>query len=528
MILSEDEALKLMNDLEVHQVILELKNEELKLAKRQVESQESQYVEFFDFTPTGYFMLSRTGIITGINHLGAKMVGREHSQLKNKRFINFVSHQAKPVFSHFLANMFNNRTPEICELTLTAESGLPNIVQLAGIVTESGEECLVTAIDITHRKHAEEALEKSQEWHRSIIQTAMDGFFVANRDGLLLEANESYCRMIGYTLEELLLMHISDLEADEAAEVTAAHIEYIMENGEDRFETRHRRKNATTVDVEINVQFKLIDGGRFIVFLHDITGRKKAEADILLKNEQLAKLNAEKDKFFSVIAHDLKNPFNSLLGLSRVMAEDLPSLSQDEIARIALALRKSAENYYGLLENLLEWTRMQRGMVHFIPEPFLLLPEIEIIMQLLSEPADKKGIEILINVPSAQLVFADIQIMRSLIRNLVFNAIKFTNRGGKITLKAIPVSGDLIEISISDTGIGMDKDLLSNLFLLDGQTGRKGTAGESGTGLGLIISKELIEKQGGNIWAESEEGKGSVFFFTVPACEKRQKHHETN
>ena len=171
---------------------------------------------------------------------------------------------------------------------------------------------------------------------------------------------------------------------------------------------------------------------------------------------------------------------------------------------------------------------MQRGMVHFIPEPFLLLPEIEIIMQLLSEPADKKGIEILINVPSAQLVFADIQIMRSLIRNLVFNAIKFTNRGGKITLKAIPVSGDLIEISISDTGIGMDKDLLTNLFLLDGQTGRKGTAGESGTGLGLIISKELIEKQGGNIWAESEEGKGSVFFFTVPACEKRQKHHETN
>jgi signal transduction histidine kinase len=248
----------------------------------------------------------------------------------------------------------------------------------------------------------------------------------------------------------------------------------------------------------------------------EITSRKQAEAEINSKNLELVKINAEKDKFFSIIAHDLRSPFNAFLGFTRMMAENLNELSLDDIKKIAVVMSNSATNLYNLLENLLEWSQLQRGLIKFKPVSFLLLPRVSECILSIIEPADKKGLEISYDIPDTISVFADANMFASIIRNLVSNSVKFTPKSGKIMIRAKISNNNSVEISISDTGIGMKKELIRGLFHLDEKTNRKGTEGEPSTGLGLIICKDFIEKHGGTIWVESEEGKGSNFHFILP------------
>ncbi len=244
--------------------------------------------------------------------------------------------------------------------------------------------------------------------------------------------------------------------------------------------------------------------------------KKLMEEKIQLQNEQLQKLNSEKDKLFMIISHDLRSPFNSFLGLTQIMAEELNTMTHEEIKNIVITLSKSATNLYSLLENLLEWSLMQRGMRRFKPESFILLNTITTIIELARDAADKKMIKISYDIPENMIVLADIQMIESLMRNLVFNAIKFTHKNGNITIAAKPILDNFVEVSIKDTGIGMKKNMIDNLFHIDKQTNRKGTEGEPSTGLGLILCKDIIEKHCGKFWIESEEGIGSTFHFTIP------------
>jgi len=256
----------------------------------------------------------------------------------------------------------------------------------------------------------------------------------------------------------------------------------------------------------------------FITDITDINSRKQAEAEIKRKNEELVLLNAEKDKFFSIVAHDLRGPFNSFLGLTHVMVDGLSSMKLDEIQKIALAMRNSATNLFRFLENLLDWSRMEQGLIPFNPETERLLPVVKESLKMSIEPAKTKGIEIRLEIPQDLEIFADANLLQTVIRNLVSNAVKFTNKGGSVTVSARTSAHNSVEISVRDNGIGMEPELIDNLFRLDVQTNRRGTEDEPSTGLGLIICKEFIEKHGGNLWVESAEGKGSTFFFTLPAA----------
>ena len=252
------------------------------------------------------------------------------------------------------------------------------------------------------------------------------------------------------------------------------------------------------------------------VLIHDITERKKAQEEIQIKNEALQKINAEKDRFFSILAHDLRSPFNGFLGLTEIMAEKLHSMSIDDIRKTALVMRCSATNLFRLLGNLLEWSRMQGGLTTFIPSSFFLKPKIMESMVFAQEHARKKEISISNDIPETLEVYADLNMFEGITRNLIFNAVKFTPKCGSIAVSAKPVSENLVEISIKDHGIGMNKDMVDNLFRLDVNTCRKGTDGEYSTGLGLVICKDYIEKHGGELFIESEEGSGSTFSFTLP------------
>ena len=252
----------------------------------------------------------------------------------------------------------------------------------------------------------------------------------------------------------------------------------------------------------------------------EITERKLAEEEIKLKNELLQTINAEKDKFFSILAHDLKGPLSAFLGATQILAEEIQNMSFEEIKEITINMKESASNIYRLLENLLEWSRLKRGLLEFSPENLNVKQLIKTCIEVLKESARKKSIIIDYSFPDDIAVYADSRMMETVIRNLVSNAIKFTPIGGKVTVAAEKKSDQSIEIKIIDSGIGMTPELKGKLFLLNEKTSRKGTEGEPSTGLGLLLCKEFIGKHMGKIWVESEVGKGSVFRFILPGAGK--------
>jgi len=243
--------------------------------------------------------------------------------------------------------------------------------------------------------------------------------------------------------------------------------------------------------------------------------RKQAEEEIKKSNEELSKANAEKDKFFSIIAHDLKGPMSAFVGITQILTEEIQMMTPDQVKDITTSMKTDASNIYKLLENLLEWSRLKRGMIDFKPEKHNLKNIINKGIEVVSVSSLKKEIGINISVPDNLDCIVDENMFETIVRNLVSNAVKFTPVGGKINVFAYLNHENQIEIKISDTGIGMAPDLISKLFLLNEKTNRKGTNGEVSTGLGLLLCKEFIEKLGGKIWVESAEGKGSTFYFKI-------------
>jgi PAS domain S-box-containing protein len=263
---------------------------------------------------------------------------------------------------------------------------------------------------------------------------------------------------------------------------------------------------------ENDVKFLVSIGSQIAVSIE----RKKAEEEILLKNSQLQKTNAEKDRFFSILAHDLRGPLSSFVGATQIISDEIQTMDIGEIKDITLRMKTSANNLYNLLENLLEWSRLKRDGMDFVPVKLNVKEKVEACIDVLSESARRKGIGTFISIPDHLEVFADNHMFDTVIRNLVSNAIKFTRVGGKVTVKAEQKSDRSIEVKISDSGIGMTPELKNKLFLIDEKTNRHGTEGEPSTGLGLLLCKEFIDKHNGKIWAESEVGKGSVFSFIIP------------
>ena len=247
----------------------------------------------------------------------------------------------------------------------------------------------------------------------------------------------------------------------------------------------------------------------------DITERKEAEAKETAVTRQLQAALAEKDKFFSIIAHDLKSPMSGLLSLSKLFADDVARLTSKELHDIASAMHESTRRLHTLLENLLQWALMQKGMMEYSPNvqnlQELVHPGIAPLLSLF----EQKQVSIQSRIPDNLLVLADTQMISTVVRNLVSNALKYTHSGGVVDITATVVE-DKAVVSVQDTGMGMEQHHLDRIFSLEQHTSRPGTQGESGTGLGLVLCRELVENHGGRIWVESEPGKGTTFHFTIP------------
>lgn len=230
---------------------------------------------------------------------------------------------------------------------------------------------------------------------------------------------------------------------------------------------------------------------------------------------ELKELNASKDKFFSIVAHDLKSPFHGLLGFSGLLADELDTLSKDQVRRYVNNIKTSTRNVYGLIENLLDWSRIQIGRSEFVQQKTDVKEEVDSVINLLFTNAQNKDIRLISEVNAGTYINADRKMVQSIFQNLITNAIKFTYPGGKIKINA-DQSGADIEIRVSDSGIGISKENIERVFKIDTQFTTVGTAEEKGTGLGLLLCKEMVEKHGGKIRVESELNIGSTFILTLP------------
>ena len=255
-------------------------------------------------------------------------------------------------------------------------------------------------------------------------------------------------------------------------------------------------------------------GLSFILWYNNLVKIKQGRI-IEKQTRELIERNAEKDRFFSIIGHDLKSPLSGIMTLSEIMDEDLRENRLEGIAESISLLRTSSENTYKLLENLLEWSMSQTGKVRFALETFNLSSLIREKILKFSIQTKSKNISLRFDNTADIYIYADRNMMMTVLRNLISNAIKFTPTGGVIDIIVSKVAGET-KISVKDDGIGMSEKIKDGLFRITENVSRLGTSEEKGTGLGLILCREFVEKHGGKIWAESEQGKGSVFSFTIP------------
>jgi nitrogen-specific signal transduction histidine kinase len=396
--LSEVETLKLLYELEVHKLELQMQNDEMRVARDRAEKAAAMYSNLYeaiyDFSPAGYFSLSNDGTIEELNLNGAKMLGKDRSVLVKSNFMLFLTQESLPGFNLFLHQIFETGYKQGCEVQIKSDCIPCVYFYLEGIIPYAGINCLVSATDISARKLAEQGLKDSE------------------------------------------------------------------------------------------------------IRLRD--------------------LNATKDKFFSIIAHDLKSPFNAIKGVSQFLLREYSLLTKKEIQDSIIQIQESASNSILLLENLLQWAESQTGIIGVSSERIDIKCVVSETIAMMKPSADTKKIQISLSVQSGCVVKADNYMLRTILRNLLSNAIKFTFEDGKISVSAQDIENQIL-ISVVDNGIGISSTDMGKLFKVDQKLMMRGTGNEKGSGLGLVLCKEFVEKQGGKIWAYSEQGKGFEIHFTLPA-----------
>jgi two-component system, sensor histidine kinase and response regulator len=248
----------------------------------------------------------------------------------------------------------------------------------------------------------------------------------------------------------------------------------------------------------------------------ELHARVRTHLKLRAVEQELREANAAKDRFFSIIAHDLRSPFTALVGVSQYLKDDIDALDPETAKEMISGIHTASKNAFSLLENLLHWARIQTGTTQLNPEELKLSDIINDNLQLLNVNISEKELQIKSQVPEDLKSYIDPQALNTVVRNLISNAIKFTPRGGEIRISAEP-GGDEVVLNVSDTGVGMNQESIDALFHIDSRRSRKGTDQESGTGLGLILSKEFLDRSGGRITIESTPKKGSTFAIHIPA-----------
>jgi len=504
---------------------------ERKKTELALQHSKKQYEDLFELSETSLTILDYEGKYLMINDKSANQFGLPKSEIIGKSIYDLLPTDVAQKYVEQNKNLIDSGGRRGYEDSFLLNGKVKTFLIVDQCI--KNEDCqnyalLSSALDITNRKQEEKLLTASEEKFRLLIENMQIGVLLQGPNAEIIMSNSKALELLGLTESQLLGKTSFDPDWNvihEDGTPFPGNTRPVLQAIATRRAVHdvvmgvYRPLNADRIWLLVNAEPQLDDKGdvlQVVCLFLDITSRKQAELIINEQNLQLNKLIVQKDKFFSIIAHDLRGPMGVFLGFTDHMVYHLDTMTLKEIQKINESMRKSATNLFRLLENLLDWSKVEQGLMPFNPMTVFLLPILNETLSVAIGLASNKGIDLTYKIPEDLEVFADWNMLKTVVRNLLSNAIKFTPKGGKVILSTEISGYKCIKICIKDNGIGMDKDLVNNLFKLDKSTGRKGTEGELSTGLGLILCKDFIKSHGGRIWVESIEGKGSSFYFTLP------------
>lgn len=369
---------------------------------------------------------------------------------------------------------------------------------------------IVTLKDTTEQDIVENALRESKSRITNILSSIEDTFFSLDEQWRFTDVNPTAVYApLSRPSEELTGRVMWELYPQlEGTEIQQHYFDAAQNHTLEHFETKSPL-NGRWYEVFIKGRKNGVD-----VYMRDITKHHEYENILAKKNEELEKVNDIKNKFFSIIAHDLKNPFISLIGASDLLLENVNMYDYNKIEKLTRVINDSAKCGYNMVMNMLEWAKSQSGNLIFNLEEINLKDLIFTDLSNTIEYASLKNIKIIFKINSDTKVYADKNLLKSVFRNLINNALKYTPNGGMVTIGTKNKNGN-VTIYINDTGIGIERCDLDKIFRSDIKFCRPGTNHEQGSGIGLVLCKEFIEKHGGKIWVTSEVDKGSTFYFSL-------------
>ncbi|MCX6164081.1 MAG: PAS domain-containing sensor histidine kinase, partial [Ignavibacteriae bacterium] len=374
--------------------------------------------------------------------------------------------------------------------------------------------------DITQLELAQKALRESEENYRTLVNTSPDAIVVTDSKQKLTLVNQRAVEMYGYPNSKKIIgkKYYDFVSKKDHKKIDIISKEIFKKGFVENMELDMIKKDGSEFPADLSASvIKDFEGKPkgVVSIIRDITKRKQDEYQLRKYADEQAELNATKDKFYSIIAHDLRSPFQTLLGYSDMLRSNVKELKPEKISGYSDNIHKATTETYSLLEDLLQWTGSQTGRIKAFPEMIYVIELIYSVIKIFKDSAKSKNIVLYSNVIEDLFINADRNMVMTILRNFVSNAIKFTKREGQIVLDAKENDKEVI-ISVTDSGVGIAKEDISKLFRIDSTFSTKGTEKEKGTGLGLIICKEFTEKNNGTIKVESEVGKGSTFKLILP------------
>jgi PAS domain S-box-containing protein len=395
------------------------------------------------------------------------------------------------------------------------------LVGASYIGDENESNIIMSFVDITEniKRNLEiKKLSKAVEQNPSII-------VITDTNGLITYVNPRFEEVTGYTKDEVLGENPSILKSGHTPKVVYDNLWNTIRDGKNwNGEYSNKKKNGEEYWVSSAISPIRDDNGNIVNYVavkEDITQKRLAENALKASREKLKELNATKDRLFSIIAHDLKTPFNALLSISELLKLNHDNFNKDQLERYFDMINANAKQSFELLENLLIWSRSQTDNIKFSPKSENILQLINSVKQLLDPVAETKKISFDIHETSNPIyAFCDYRMIETVLRNLISNAIKFTPNSGNVSVYYEDHNNGFITVKVQDSGVGIEYSNLDKLFRIDNNFSTKGTNNEKGTGLGLILCKEFVEKNGGEISVSSEVGKGTTFTFTLPKVAK--------
>jgi PAS domain S-box-containing protein len=501
-----------------HKAKLFILNKKLLLANEQEKLAKEKYIELYNFAPTGYFTLSREGKIIELNLFATQILGKERSFLKEQFFGNFVSDDTKSIFNHFLEQVFKSKTKQICDVTLLTDSDLPKYVYISGIVIKNAEQCLITINDITERKHAENVLHESEEKYSRVFMFSPYSITITSiEESKFIEVNDAFTRISGFTREEGLANSAVGLNIWVDIE-EQKWVESILLDGKDVTgkEFLFRKKNGEIITGLFSAKIIKINNKQCVLSsVNDITEIKQTESELIKAKNKAEESDHLKSAFLANMSHEIRTPLNGILGFAELLKE--PNISSDDQQDYIQTIQISGARMLNTINSIVDVSKIESGLTKVDIKDTNINEKIEFTYKFFKQEVEIKGLQFLFKngLPTNEAIIkTDNEKIYAILTNLVRNAIKFTF-DGSIEF-GYEKKGEYLEFYVKDTGIGIPQKQQQLIFERFRQGSESYNRGYEGSGLGLSICKSYVEMLGGKIWVESDEGKGSTFYFTIP------------